>query len=134
MKKVFLGQRFEHDEAIEHFHEIERSAWAQGFNIEWIEGELAVWKVLSDCWDSPDLPLIKKLVASSDAKLEWLKVDLIYDEDWNDFDVSEFKRSSREEAEAYYVNPTSGYIPSVLINGKYLVSTYYVFKLLAKAS
>ena len=134
MKKVFLGQVIAHDKAIESFHEIERAAWAQGFVIKWFEGKLAIWKVLSDCWDSPDLPFIEELIASPDTQLEWLKEDLIYDEDWHDYDLSEFKKSSREEAEAYYDTPAHKYIPSVLINGKYLVSTYYVFKLLARAS
>lgn len=134
MVQVYLGQRFKHDEAIEHFHEIERSAWAQGFIIKWIEGELAVWKLLSDCWDSPDIPLIAELVESPKSKIEWLREDLIYDEDWNDFDVSEFKTSSREEAEAPYPTPANKYIPSALIDGKYLVSARTVLKLLAKAS
>ena len=37
MRKVFLRQRIEHDEACNHFDEICRAAWTQGFVTEWIE-------------------------------------------------------------------------------------------------
>ena len=131
MKEVFLGQRIEHDEACNHFDEICHAAWAQGFVTEWIEEEFCILKLLHDCWDSPDLVLIGELVASPDSKLEWLRQDLFLDEDWGELNSSEFRNSSREEAERPYDNK---YVCSVLINDKYLVSADYVLKLLAKAS
>lgn len=131
MKKVFLGQRIEHDEACNHFDEICRAAWAQGFVTEWIGEEFCILRLIHDCWDSPDLPFISELVTSPNSKLEWLRQDLFLDEDWGELDSSEFRRSSRKEAELPYNNK---YVCSVLIDGKYLVSADCVLKLLAKAS